>query len=468
MSARNLRSLDRGLAEVLTDHDRKLKELARRRVAGGGGSGLPGPPGPTGPQGPAGATGNTGATGDTGDTGPEGPPGSPGGAISIPYLFSSSTATPPDSSTLRFDNAVQASATTIYVSILDALEDEWDLVLATLDDSTNTSNRGQVRVFDAINPARALVYTISSVTSHGSWFELAVTLVQNPWAAPNPLIANNTVYLTFSRTGDKGADGAAGSSDITDAGSALPAAGTLGRTRMLKGVMFVDNGVYWWPLGGAMNQIEMASTDFFNNNSQQSGGLQTAVNGTGAAVSSLAAQPASSQGVVSFTTGTTTTGRSSISASQASGLVGTNKLMHFECRVRFPTLSVVAERYLFQCGFISSVTALSNDGFFFRYDDASSANWDCFAISSGAGSSNGSGVAVVANTWYRMRLEVDEPNSSAKFYIDDVLVNTFIAGFPTSSRNFAPGLAINKSLGTTSRQADVDFLNYWSLMTVTR
>ena len=57
MSTRNLGSLDHALAEVLTEHERRISELSRRRPAGtgsgvcdceDGADGDPGPPGSAG------------------------------------------------------------------------------------------------------------------------------------------------------------------------------------------------------------------------------------------------------------------------------------------------------------------------------------------------------------------------------------------------------------------------------------
>lgn len=260
--------------------------------------------------------------------------------------------------------------------------------------------------------------------------------------------------------------GGATTGEITTA-SPLGAPGTPNLVRSYKGVMFMDTGNYWWPQGGAMEQIQWEWTHFFNNNAQK-GELQSASTGTGADTAAGTAA-AGAQGVLSMTTGTTSTGRASYSAGQSSALRGTaDKLMHFHTRVRFPTLSTSGERYYFQTGYISSLTAAAGDGFYFRYDDSVSANWYAVVVNNTSGTAGvDTTIAVANNAFQKLRIEVDEPNVSAKFYIADALVATITTNFPGTTRDFGPGINLRKSAGSTARTCDVDYLGYWSLLTTT-
>lgn len=260
--------------------------------------------------------------------------------------------------------------------------------------------------------------------------------------------------------------GGATTGAITTA-SPLGAPGTPNLVRSYKGVIFVDTGNYWWPHGGAMEQIQWEWTHFFNNNAQKAE-LQSSVNGTGAAANAGVAA-AGAQGVLSLDTGTTSTGRASYAAGQSSALRGTaDKLMHFHTRVRFPTLSTSGERYYFQVGYISSLTAAAGDGFYFRYDESVSANWYAVVVNNGTGTAGtDTTIAVATNSFQKLRIEIDEPNVSAKFYIDDTLRATITTNFPGTTRDFGPGINLRKSVGSTARTCDVDYLGYWSLMTTT-
>lgn len=254
---------------------------------------------------------------------------------------------------------------------------------------------------------------------------------------------------------------------ILDAGSSMPNPGNEGVTMRFKHVVFEDTGDYWWPLGGRMEQIQYEFTHFFNNNAQKLE-LQSSASGTGAAANAGVAA-AGVQGLVSLDTGTTSTGRASYAAGQASALRGTaDKIMQFHTRVRFPTLSTSGERYIFAAGYISSLTATSPDGFYFRYDESVSANWYAVVTNNSSGITGvTTGVAVGTNTFQKLRIEVDETATSAKFYIDNVLTNTITTNFPGTTRDFGPGVNMRKTNGTTARTAEVDYLGYWSLMTTT-
>jgi hypothetical protein len=247
----------------------------------------------------------------------------------------------------------------------------------------------------------------------------------------------------------------------------LGAPGTANLVRSYKGVMFMDTGNYWWPMGGAMEQVQSEWTHFFNNDAQK-GELQSSASGTGAAVNAGTAA-AGAQGVVSLDAGTTSTGRAGYAAGQSNALRGTaDKLMHIHARVRFPTLSTSGERYYFTMGFLSSLTGIPGDGFYFRYDESVNANWYAVVVNNTVGTAGvNTGVAVAANSFQKLRIEIDEPNVSAKFYIADSLVSTITTNFPGSTRDFGPVINMRKTVGTTSRTCDVDYFGYWSLMTTT-
>jgi hypothetical protein len=178
---------------------------------------------------------------------------------------------------------------------------------------------------------------------------------------------------------------------------------------------------------------------------------------------------AGNQGVLSLATGTTSTGRAGYAAGQSSALRGTaDKLMHFHTRVRFPTLSTSSERYYFTAGFLSSMTGVPGDGFYFRYEEAVNANWYCVVVNNATGTAGtNSGVAVATNSFQKLRIEVDEPNVVAKFYIADSLVATINTNFPGTTRDFGPAINMRKTVGTTDRTCDVDYVGYWSLVTST-
>lgn len=106
------------------------------------------------------------------------------------------------------------------------------------------------------------------------------------------------------------------------------------------------------------------------------------------------------------------------------------------------------------------------DGVVFEYsDNIISGNWRCAWYDYGLSSSLDSGVAVAANTWYRLRIVIASDGGSAEFFINGSSVGT-ITDTIGSSSNMGPVMKIVKSLGTTERSLYVDYY-YWK-KTVTR
>jgi hypothetical protein len=133
-------------------------------------------------------------------------------AAAIFWNFDTSTSmADPGTGDLRLNNATVASVTAIAVSALAAATGNPDVSdqIVTWDDSTNT-NKGTITIRKAGAPATFAVFTVSgSVTDNTTWLQIAVTHV----ASNGALSAGDDLYLSFSRAGDKGADGT-GSGDM--------------------------------------------------------------------------------------------------------------------------------------------------------------------------------------------------------------------------------------------------------------
>jgi len=379
------------------------------------------------------------------------------------YNFDSTTTnSDPGPGNFRLGSGTQSSSTVARFDNFDLNNVEADVIIPGWNDSTSTV-KGLLWLVKATDATANLVFEVTASTAAAGYTNVTISNVSASTASP--FTNGDDVYVSFVRTGDKGDTGATGDADTIPAASPLPAPSTVGLLRMYKDVAFIDNGEYWWPLGGQMEQIQWEWTHFFNNNAQK-GELQSAA--TGGTVDTGTAS-AGNQGVLSLSTSTSATGRASYAAGQSSALRGTaDKLMHFHTRVRFPTLSTSGERYFFQTGYISSLTAASGDGFHFRYDESVSANWYAVVVNNAAGTAGvDTTIAVATNTFQKLRIEIDEPNASAKFYIDGTLRATITTNFPGTTRDFGPGINLRKTNGTTARTCEVDYLGYWSLMTTT-
>lgn len=137
-----------------------------------------------------------------------------GTAIAIPYTFSSTTTdADPGAGKLRLDNfAAQTSATTMRVDLFGADGVDRTARLATFVASTSTVT-GNWRLVDLDDPLNWLEGEFTAMASPSGYRNFTLSNVTGSAAAPFANDAN--LVLMFTRTGDKGSTGAAGSSKLT-------------------------------------------------------------------------------------------------------------------------------------------------------------------------------------------------------------------------------------------------------------
>lgn len=150
--------------------------------------------------------GNVGSTGAAG--------ASPGPT----FTFSTTTTmADPGAGLARLNNATLSSVT---LAALDASSNASGNPavrpdILTWDDSTNTQ-KGTLRIYEVGSPQNFAVYNVTGVTDNTGWVQLALSYVTHGGAFAN---ADNLCFV-FSRTGDKGADGA-GTGDVVGPASAV-------------------------------------------------------------------------------------------------------------------------------------------------------------------------------------------------------------------------------------------------------
>lgn len=184
--------------------------------------------------------------------------------------------------------------------------------------------------------------------------------------------------------------------------------------------------------------------------------------GTNAAVT-LPTTPidAASWGFMQFTTGTTATGRSWVSATSSALQLGTLK-WNIEYRVKIPTLSTATQRFTHYLGFMNGTAAgQPTNGIYFIYsDNVNAGDWTLRTVLASTASTLDTNIPVVANTWYRVRFEYIS-STLINCYIDDAMVGTIVSNIP-SATNLYVVLKHEKSIGTTARLAYVDSM-WWRL-----
>ena len=142
------------------------------------------------------------------------------GALAWKYTFDSSTTmADPGAGEIRFDNATVASVTNLAMDATSADTGNPDVsdLIASIDDGSNDTHEGYVTIRKSGTPATFACYSVTgAVTDSTGWLQVPVTHV-----ASNGTISNaDTLYISFIRTGAKGATGATGPAG---AGSDTPA-----------------------------------------------------------------------------------------------------------------------------------------------------------------------------------------------------------------------------------------------------
>lgn len=188
--------------------------------------------------------------------------------------------------------------------------------------------------------------------------------------------------------------------------------------------------------------------------------------GTGAATATSNATIATNRpGTFRSTTGTTATGRAAFGSTTNALALG-GGLTLYETAVNVTTLSTATERYSMVVGFYDSTTANQVDAVSFVYDEGgvstgstASANWQVVTSSNSTRTWTTTTTAVGAGTWVKLGIIVNAAGTSVGFYINGTLVATHTANIPTgTTRALGFGSQILKSIGTTARTVDIDYL----------
>lgn len=182
--------------------------------------------------------------------------------------------------------------------------------------------------------------------------------------------------------------------------------------------------------------------------------------GTGAG-STQGSAPYPRVGVLTSTTGTTATGRAGITTSNLFVFDFTGGNLYFSTSVKIPTLSNSTNTFVLYVGFINSLTAAGTDGVRFEYTDAAGtgAQWQCVTRNNNAETRTAVGSNVVAAQWYDLEIVVNATGTSVDFIIDGTVVATHTTNIPsTNTRRAGSGYNIRKTVGTTARTVEVDWL----------
>jgi hypothetical protein len=207
-------------------------------------------------------------------------------------------------------------------------------------------------------------------------------------------------------------------------------------------------------------------------------GLAEVNSGTGAGSSNTATTASNRVGLARSTTGTTATGRAALFNVASIIRLGGGEWA-FEVDVNVTTLSTSSERFQLYLGFLdTNSTVNQTDAVAFYYDEGgvttgstAAAYWQTLTSSNATRTWNTSltQTTVNAGQWYRLRITVNAAANSVEFAIDGTVVSTHTTNIPSGSgRELGFGVGVIKSVGTTARTVDYDFVNVVSEFTTPR
>lgn len=142
----------------------------------------------------------------------------------------------------------------------------------------------------------------------------------------------------------------------------------------------------------------------------------------------------------------------------------------FESVVRVANLSDATDTYSLRAGFGDGlVGSESTNGVAIRYTHGTNSGaWQGYTVASSTETTVNSAVTVAANTWYKLRIEINAAASSVEFFVDGVSIGTSSTNIPSAVMGFI-AINIRRTAGTTNaRTAYVDYTYIFHQLTAAR
>jgi hypothetical protein len=140
-------------------------------------------------------------------------------------------------------------------------------------------------------------------------------------------------------------------------------------------------------------------------------------------------------------------------------------------------LSTPTERYVTITGFHNVFGTNQTNGIFFLYDEGgvstgstATPNFQCVTIDNSSRTFTTTSIVVQTNTYYHLRIDINDAGTQVLFYINETLVATHTTNIPTGVlKSMLIGIMTCKSVGTTSIQSfAVDYIGLRQKFTTPR
>lgn len=191
--------------------------------------------------------------------------------------------------------------------------------------------------------------------------------------------------------------------------------------------------------------------------------------GSGASIGSSSAAAGNHPGVYSHETGTDTTGQAQTQTNNAYGFQTGGGQMRLVFGVKTGgSLSDGTNRYTLAMGLADGTAHAPSNCVFVRYrDDVNGGKWQLVCRAGGSESVADIGVTVVADTWYRIVIDINAAGDGVVATVNGTPSGTVTTNIP-SNQMYLVAMAIIKSLGTTSRDAHLDYCGWLQHFTTAR
>lgn len=184
------------------------------------------------------------------------------------------------------------------------------------------------------------------------------------------------------------------------------------------------------------------------------------ITGTAAQCSQGGADSGNSNGSAVLSTGTTTTGITTLYGGLFGAIFNTDLDAYYYARAKTPVNTVAGQTFDTYLGYfdanLAAFATAPSDGIYF-IAPADGGNWRAVSISAGVKTGTDTDTAITQTTGYKQFSWHYNPGTgTVKFYIGTALVATHSTNIP--SVLLVGGGAIKKATGTTSRDVYIDFI----------
>lgn len=244
----------------------------------------------------------------------------------------------------------------------------------------------------------------------------------------------------------------------------LDVAGSDGASSFVNGTsdIFMSDGVFNFPVSFNPSKSHTLYDDFTSaivgSTIQSTANWNFTFAGTAAnvTVATGAPQDQTHWGAMTFTTGTTNSGRAEMSMGSGTVMELGNSNILYEFLVNIITLSDGTQTWKMRIGLgDTGGTADMANGVYFIYDSTTSANWIRATATASTRTETASSTAVTTG-WNKLRCIVNTAASTCDFYVNGVSIGSNTTNIPTAAF-IAPRINVFKTVGNTARLVHCDY-----------